>query len=139
MSTLDQQKEQEELNRFREMLNGYWAIVFERADYIREPNIADVKMEQLYRGFGPNARRLCNIVLPEWLESTDASLRFAAFALIREFRITSAIPALRKFTQSHANPGNAPGRAELEKATQVLEQCIAAESEEQRDQEHAGD
>jgi len=139
MSALDQPVEQDELSRFREMLNDYWSIVYERAVYAKEPNIADIKMDELYRGFGPNARRLCNLVLPEWLESTDESLRFTAFVLIRKFLITSAIPELKQFIETHGNPENAPERFELKKAEQILELCMAVDSTDMGNQEQVGD
>jgi hypothetical protein len=139
MSALDRQQRQDELDRFRDMLNDYWEIVYERADYRKEPNLADVKMNELYRSFGPNARRLCSIVLSEWLGSTDGNLRFAAFSLIRTFRITSAIPALKTFIQNHGNPETAPERFDLRKAEQVLEHCMAATLADTEDQGLTGD
>ncbi len=138
MSALDQ-PHSGELSKFREMLYEYWENAYKRADYNKEPNEVDVVMAHLYRDFGPNARRLCNTVLAEWLESSDQQLRFTAFALIRRFQVVSAAPALQKFIATHSNPESAPERSELEKAKHVLGLCTANDLADLERQEHSGD
>jgi hypothetical protein len=126
MHTLEEFENQEELNRFREMFVDYWEMIYERAVSFKNSTEAFVKLSELYKGFGPNARKYADIVLQEWLESPDENLPSNAINLIGEFNITAAIPALTKFVEVHKEPKSDLERYEIDRAERVLERIKEA-------------
>jgi hypothetical protein len=125
-----------ELNRFREMINDWHDDALVRAG--KEPNEVDVKIAHLYSELGPNARRFCNEVLAEWVNSEDGQRRFSAFSLARKFRISSMTPAIEEFIRHRSNPQNFAERGELAKAKRVLT-CLTDNSADPETKEHPGD
>lgn len=51
-----------------------------------------------YRGLSTDDRAVVDELLAEQLGSADETVRFIALALIQDFKIRSALPALRKLT-----------------------------------------
>lgn len=67
-----------------------------RAQEFKQPQEALRWMAARYRTLSEEERIVINGLLAEQLASEDENVRFDALALIREFRIASAVPALRR-------------------------------------------
>jgi hypothetical protein len=59
-------------------------------------NRATARLAELYRSLDGADRAVFDRVLADWLHADDPGKRFDAQALIREFKICSALPALRQ-------------------------------------------
>lgn len=78
------------------------------------------RLHSLYLKFDASEQTMANRVLAEWALSADEGTRFDALALIDEFRIRQAIPALNELAQ-RLEKSKALGAAyELEKAKRII-------------------
>ena len=66
------------------------------------------RLHALYQRFDIEERTMANQVLAEWILSDDEDLRFDALSLINDFKIVSAIPALRELA-TRLESTNTPG------------------------------
>jgi hypothetical protein len=71
------------------------AEVSARAIANKRSQEAVLVMADSYRSLAPDDRVVVDELLSEQLASEDETVRFDALALIREFRIAAALPALR--------------------------------------------
>jgi hypothetical protein len=107
------------LDEFRSEMEAYWQSVHKEANKFKDPHIAQKRMYALYRKFDAEERALADQVLAEWVLLED-SMQFVTLALIEDFRITKAIPALQKLAK-RLTSSRAPGaRFELEKVSQII-------------------
>jgi hypothetical protein len=73
----------------------------------------------LYRKFDAEERRMADQVLTEWVLSEDENVRFDALALIDDFKIARAVPALKALAGRLAS-SRAPGAPhELQKLDRI--------------------
>jgi len=92
------------------------------AHRLKDPWIALERLRNLFGRFDETERTMADQVLTQWALSDDENLRFDAIAMIRDFRVMSAIPALRQLEirlKSSAAPG---ARYELEKVSRLIEE-----------------
>lgn len=77
-------------------MNAFWESANREADERKDSFLALERMNGMYRGLDAADRKFADQVLAEWLLSDEEAKRFDAVALIREFHITTAAPALRE-------------------------------------------
>ncbi len=84
------------LEQFRNEMVSYRRSVDEEAKALRDSYLALDRLHTLYRKLDSAERAMADQVLAEWALSDDEAVRFDALALIDEFKITNATPALKK-------------------------------------------
>jgi hypothetical protein len=82
----------------------------------------------VYRQLDAPDQTLANQVISEWTLSQNELVRFDAIALIREFKITMALPALEQLAIRLARERTVGGPFELEKVRQVIAHLAREES-----------
>jgi hypothetical protein len=87
------------LDEFRKQMEEFHRSVDDEAMSMKDSYLAVDRMFELYKRFDPEERVMADQVLAEWALSEDETIRFDAQALIRKFKITSAIPALQKLAE----------------------------------------
>jgi hypothetical protein len=75
---------------------------------MKDPVLAQEQLEGLYRRFDDAKRAMADRVVGGWALSDDEGLRFDALAMIRTFKIASALPALRQL-EKRLDRDHAPG------------------------------
>ncbi len=95
-------------DEFRKEMEAYRADVESEADAARDSFLAYQRLQTLYRRFDLEERRLASDVISDWVVSEDEAKRWDAVALIDDFAIASALPALRSLAdrlESSDEPG----------------------------------
>jgi hypothetical protein len=77
--------------RFREFRDA----VDEEHAGTKVPELATVRLSKKYQGLSDSERTTVDQVLSEWLLSGDEGLEMDAWVLVSQFKILSALPALR--------------------------------------------
>ena len=114
------------LEEFRRQMESYRRDADEEATSLKDSYVALDRLHALYERFDAEERRLADQVLAEWALAEDENKRFDALALITDFKIRSAEPALRVLAQRLAT-SSAPGAPyELKKIDRIL--CALAAS-----------
>jgi hypothetical protein len=72
-----------------------WARLNSEAERIKLPEQSLAQLIGFYRGLDEEDRRVVDDVLTSWVLEGDPSQRFDALAIIEDFDIQSALPALR--------------------------------------------
>ena len=93
---------------FRREMEELWRRANQDAKERKDPFVALEMLLSLYSDFDPERRECAKQVLATWVLSDAEAKRFDAMALIREFRIAEAVPALEKLRQQLA-ASRAPG------------------------------
>jgi hypothetical protein len=94
-----------------------------RAITNKQSQEAVLVMADRYRSLAPDDRVVVDGLLSEQLASEDETVRFDALALIREFRIAAALPALRALAdwlETQHWPGAPHERAKVNRLIGVL-------------------
>ena len=81
---------------FRELMEERWRDFEREASAVREGNLATLLGKAWYRTLDPTERSLADQVLGYWVLHGSSGQQFDALALIQEFRIRSAEPALHQ-------------------------------------------
>jgi len=95
-------------DEFRTEMEAYRADVESEAHAARDSFLAYQRLQTLYRRFDLEERRLASVVIADWALSEDETKRWDALALIDDFAIASALPALRSLAdrlESSDDPG----------------------------------
>lgn len=106
---------------FRESMEAFRGNADIEAAGQKDPQLALDQLCALYEKFDESERAMANRVLAEWSLSTDIGKRFDALAIVDEYRVSEAVPALRELAirlEKSAEPG-AP--FELEKVKRILD------------------
>jgi hypothetical protein len=80
----------------------------DEARALKDSYLALDRLCSLYRNFPEERRALADQVLAEWVLLGDEGVRFDAVAMIKECRITAAIPDLRTLAE-RLSESAAPG------------------------------
>lgn len=83
------------IDEFRKKMWAYRQSADRDANALKESNLAWEWLRDLYRKFDAEERKLADRVLTEWALSDDENVRYDALVLIGDFRIVSAVRALR--------------------------------------------
>lgn len=78
-----------------------------------------------YEGLTPEARIAVDALLVEWIGSPNEAIRFEALALVREFTIVAAIPALRQLALDLENQTGPSAPYDWAKVNRILGQLTA--------------
>lgn len=84
------------LDEFRKKMWTYRETADRDANALKESNLVWQWLHDLYQKFDIEERKLADQVLREWVLSEDENLRYDALVLIGDFKIVSALPALRE-------------------------------------------
>ncbi|HVX91533.1 MAG TPA: hypothetical protein VHC20_08060 [Candidatus Paceibacterota bacterium] len=108
------------LDEFRNQMEAYRSSVDQEAKSLKDSYLALDRLHNLYRKFDGEERAMADQVLTEWVLSEDENVRFDALALIDDFKIAHAMPALKTLTARLAS-SKAPGAPyELQKVDRIL-------------------
>jgi len=86
----------------------------------KQPLQATVQLASFYKGLDADDRGVVDEALAAWVVSGDDRRRFDAVALIREFEIRSATPALRARLESLGEASSGPLADEREWLAQLM-------------------
>jgi hypothetical protein len=109
------------LAALRAQMTAYRASVDERGKYRRDSYFALERLHTYYQKLEPAERMLAAQVLAEWATADDEAVRFDAAALIRDFKIVDAKPALERLAQRLECSTNPGAPFELEKVKQIID------------------
>lgn len=108
------------LDEFRQQMTSYRHSVDEEAKTLKDSYLALDRLHALYRKFDSAERAMADKILAEWALSDDEAVRFDALALIDDFKIAGAAPALKKLATRLAS-SSAPGAPyELQKVDRII-------------------
>jgi hypothetical protein len=82
------------LDEIRDLLEATRRTAESEGRVLKEATLPLVRLRDAYSRFTSSEQALAGRVLAEWLESDDENRRFDALALIDEFRVAAAVPAL---------------------------------------------
>lgn len=102
----------------REEFETFWAQIDAAA--VSESPMATVRLASFYRDLGDEDRAVVDDALADWVMHGDERRRFDAVALIQEFEIRSAVPALRERIATLPEGSIGPVGAERAKLERVL-------------------
>lgn len=108
------------LDGFRQQMESYRCSVDEEARALKDSYIALDWLHTLYRNLDSEERAMADQVLTEWVLSNDEGLRFDAMALIDEFKITTAAPALQDLSRRLVSIDSPGAPYELQKVDRIL-------------------
>jgi hypothetical protein len=120
------------LHEFREELEAYRRAADEEAQFLKDSHLALDRLFGLYKKFNAAERAMADQILAEWALSEDAALRFDAWSMINEFKIVTAIPALRLIASRLASSSEPGAPFELEKVARLLQDLIMASGAERK-------
>ena len=108
------------VEEFRHHMESYRQSFNKEAIRFKDSYIVLDRLHTLYEGLDVEERAMADAVLSEWVQSDDEDLRFDGLALIDDYKIVTAIPALRKLA-SRLALSTAPGATdEWEKVTGLI-------------------
>jgi hypothetical protein len=84
------------LKEFRQEMERFRERVDREALELKDSYLAVDRLSALYEEFNDSERALADEVLCEWVLSENEAIRFDAMALIRQFGVFAAVPALRR-------------------------------------------
>lgn len=108
------------IDTFRERMASYRATVEAEAKTLKDSYLALDRLHALYESFDEDERALADELISEWAQSDDEGLRFDALALIDDYGIVSALPALKKLVEN-LETSNAPSAPyDLKKVNRIV-------------------
>ena len=108
------------LDEFRLQMESYRRAADEEAMSQKDSYLALDRLHALYQRCDDEERAMADQVLAEWALSDDERVRFDALALIDDFKVATAIPALQKLAERLAL-SSAPGAPyELRKLKRII-------------------
>lgn len=87
---------------------------------LKDPSIVRERLLNMYGRFDADDRIMANQVLSEWVLSEDEALRFDAVGLIKDLKIGSATPSLRKLAERLGRERSPGAPFELEKVQRII-------------------
>jgi hypothetical protein len=92
----------------------------EQASELKDPYLALAMLSDFYRQLETDEGGMASVVLCEWALSDDEALRFDALAMIDEFEVAAALPALQQLLK-RLGSSSAPGAFyETQKVKRIL-------------------
>ncbi|MCX7146238.1 MAG: hypothetical protein NT042_08565 [Sulfuritalea sp.] len=108
------------LDEFRHQMESYRRGADEEANALKDSYLALDRLQSLYRRFDAEERVMADQVLADWALSEDENVRFDALALIDDFKIKTAAPALQNLLTRLASLGTPGAPFELQKVNRIL-------------------
>jgi hypothetical protein len=97
-----------------------WTEIARRAEELRDSPSALPSLFDAYRLLDASGRAGADAVISEAVESSDETTRFDALALVREFRIKTAVPNLDRLADRLALDTSPGAPYELDKVHEIL-------------------
>lgn len=113
------------LAKFRREMDQYWESVDREALEMKDSYLALDRLHSLYRRLDEDERALADEILCEWVLSDTEAKRFDAMAVIREFRVSRAVPALEQLSRRLRGRGEPGAPFEQEKIEGLLSELTA--------------
>ena len=108
------------LNEFRREMATYRQAVEKEGEAFRDSYHSLDRLCALYHKFDPEERAMADQVIAEWALSGGENTRFDAQALIDDFKIRSALPALQKLVMRLAASKAVGAPHELELVNRLI-------------------
>ncbi len=108
------------LDEFRREMWAYLSEAKAEAMRCKDPMQTYRDLETLYHKFDEDERTMADRVLAEWALSDDGGVRFEALALIEDFGIRSAFPALRELARRLPRSLDPGAPYELKKVERII-------------------
>ena len=116
------------LDEFRHEMEAYRQAVDREAKALKDSYHALEQLRALYQKFDTGERAMADQVIAEWALSEDESTRFDAQALIDDFKIRSALPALEKLVMRLAASKAVGAPHELELVNRLIADLTRAKT-----------
>ena len=101
-------------------MESYRRSIDDEARALKDPEIALEELRTLYEKLDSAERQMADQVLAEWALSEDEKLRFDGLALIYDFKVHTAIPALRELAKRLTSSTAPSAPYELKKIERIL-------------------
>jgi hypothetical protein len=108
------------LDEFRREMATYRQAVDREAHALKDTYRALVLLRGLYERFDAAERAMADQVIAEWALSDDENTRFDARVLIHDFKIRSALPALKRVATRLAASTTVRASNELELVNRLI-------------------
>lgn len=108
------------VERTREEMTAIRVAADREARRLKQSTGALAVIDKYYARLGPAERAMADVVLCEWVLSDDEAVRFDGLHLVREFRVRSAVPALRTLASRLARMSTPGAPFELRKVRDML-------------------
>ena len=108
------------LDEFRIEMESYRQTAEGEARSLKDSYLTLDRLHTLYERFNSEERAMANEVLHEWALSDDERVRFDALALIDDFKISSAVPALKALADRLVSSSAVCAPFELHKVDRIL-------------------
>jgi hypothetical protein len=116
------------LAEFRREMESYRQQADSEAERLKDSFVVRNRMLQLYSRFDAHERLMANEVLTEWALSEDEAIRFDALGLIRDLKIITAAPWLRKLAERLGKEQSPGAPFELGKVERIIAEIIQTRS-----------
>jgi cysteinyl-tRNA synthetase len=116
------------LDEFRREMTAYRQAVEKEGEALRNSCHSLDRLYALYEKFDTEERAMADQVIAEWALSEDENTRFDAQALIDEFKIRSALPALEKLVMRLAASKAVGAANELELVNRFIADLTRAKT-----------
>lgn len=110
----------------RTLLNAEWSRIDREAEVGKDSQRAVFALADLYRSLSEDERLVADEVLIEWALSGHPKKQFDGLALIDEFSITSAVPALDRLAERFRQADEPSSPYDLTKVNRILERLTEA-------------
>lgn len=108
------------LDEFRLQMRSYRKAADAEAASLKDSYLALDRLHALYEKFDAQERAIADKVLAEWVLSEDENLRFDALALVDDFGVKEAIPALQDLAGLLASRREPGAPHELQKVRRIV-------------------
>jgi hypothetical protein len=105
---------------FRKQMETFRNSVDKEARALKDSQLALTWLYDFYRKLDVSERSMADRVLIAWALSQDENLRFDALALIDEYKVTAAIPALWSLAERLGSSSTPGAPYELQKVNRIL-------------------
>jgi len=111
----------------RALLTAEWIRIDQEAEARKNSHGAVFELARLYRSLSDAERSAADELLIEWALSGDEKKQFDGLALIDEFSISSAVPALNRLAERFEQAEGPSAPYDLAKVNRILARLTAAE------------
>lgn len=112
----------------RETWVEQWDGIAQRWEGDKMPMGAVFELADAYKSLSADERAIADEVIAERAENGDPPTRFDALHLIREFHITSALPALRRLQARLETQTDPPVRSEWAKVNRIIGSLVEGQA-----------
>lgn len=113
-------------SELRSLLNAEWSRIDQEAEARKDSQSAVFALADLYRSLSEEERLVADEVLIEWALSGHPKKQFDGLALIDEFSITSAAPALHRLAERFREAEEPSSPYDLAKVNRILKRLTEA-------------